>query len=328
MMSAPPVKESLLAMTSTAQVRACRWRAEPVTSHRGWLVTGSVIAGVLLAVVWSNRFVDGTIGETVADSLLGRDARTGPGAGVGAIAVFAFVAGLAGSVAACSVAALSALGPLARGTARNQGSVLFATRALGWLALGACTVASLYGAVGVLLADRLPQLSTSTTSGGMPVRLIQSTVVFTVIGLVLVWLGLAEFGVLPHPLSRFGEHFPQAMLVTMGALIGAFLVGRPYGLFFAMFRKAAEIGNPLLGALAFGLESLGNVVLVALLFLAAQLVTARRRRGRAAYRARAVAFGAVALLLAGTFTAVYWGIRIPSHFGLLGLPFPTMPWNA
>jgi hypothetical protein len=37
----------------------------------------------------------------------------------------------------------------------------------------------------VLLGDRLPQLSTATADG-VPVRIIQSSVVFGIIGLVLI----------------------------------------------------------------------------------------------------------------------------------------------
>jgi hypothetical protein len=34
---------------------------------------------------------------------------------------------------------------------------------------------------------------------------------------------------------------------------------------------------------------------------------------------------AVALLIGGTFTFVYWGIRAPANFGFGW--FPTMPWH-
>ena len=54
----------------------------------------------------------------------------------------------------------------------------------------------------------------------------------------------------------------------MGALIGGFLIGRPFALFRQMFRDAAERGNPLYGAAAFSLQSLGNILILALLFLA------------------------------------------------------------
>jgi len=54
----------------------------------------------------------------------------------------------------------------------------------------------------------------------------------------------------------------------MGALIGGFLIGRPYPLFHKMFEYAASTHNPFYGALSFILVALGNIVVMALLFLA------------------------------------------------------------
>ncbi|MEX2619640.1 MAG: hypothetical protein WD250_05420 [Egibacteraceae bacterium] len=66
--------------------------------------------------------------------------------------------------------------------------LLTALRPLGWPAVGMLAVSAVYGAFGVLVGERLPQLSTATTAAGMPVRLVQSTVVFGIIGLAFVYL--------------------------------------------------------------------------------------------------------------------------------------------
>ncbi|MEV6816595.1 hypothetical protein AB0M52_31425, partial [Micromonospora sp. NPDC051296] len=47
-------------------VRPVRW---------GWVVLTAVAAGVLLSVLWSYEFVDHTIGDSMANAILGRDAK-------------------------------------------------------------------------------------------------------------------------------------------------------------------------------------------------------------------------------------------------------------
>lgn len=48
---------------------------------------------------------------------------------------------------------------------------------------------------------------------------------------VLVWLGLAALGVIRDPFAQR----PAARVVTLGALVGGFLIGRPYPLFNKLF---------------------------------------------------------------------------------------------
>ena len=293
------------------------------------LVVAGILGGALLAVVWSFELVDSVIGESVADTLLGEDAKTAAFTGIGFASLFAFVAGLAGTFTACNIAAFSAFAPLSAGSGASRGSLLRSTLVpFGWLALGACSVSAVYGAAGVLLGDRLPQLSTDTLDSGMPVRLLQSSVVFTLIGVALLWLGLAAIGVLPDPLARLEARHPRARVLAMGVLIGLFLVGRPYGLFFRMFTYAADEGNPAFGAFAFVLQSLGNVTLMAVLLVAVQLLS-RGRFGAwlTASPRRIAAVTAVSLLVAGSFTVLYWGVRVPDMFGAYGGWWPVMPWN-
>ena len=75
------------------------------------------------------------------------------------------------------------------------------------------SVAAVYGFVGVLLGDRLPQLSRATAAG-LPLRLIQAMVVFGLIGLAFVYLGLGALGVIRDPFA----HRPVARVVVLGAL--------------------------------------------------------------------------------------------------------------
>ena len=155
-----------------------------------WLLLGSVAFGLGLAIVWSPSFVDQTLGENGATTILGYNVTTTPITGVLMAIGFAFVSGLTGTFTACNVAGLSAIAPLSAG---GRTSLLSALRSLGWLALGTSVVAGLYGAIGALVGPNIPQLSQALV-GRFPIRLIQSMVVFGILGLVLVPMGLAALG--------------------------------------------------------------------------------------------------------------------------------------
>lgn len=287
------------------------------------VVTFSVLAGVLLAVLWSYHFVDSVIGDNVANTLLGHDAKGTAIAGTGAGLIFAFVSGLAGTFTACNIAMVASVGPMSQAgqSGRRRGAIGALLRPVGWLTLGMVAVSATYGFVGVLLGDRLPQLSTATVDG-MPVRIIQSSVVFGVIGLALIYLGLATLGLLP---DLFAGR-PVARVVTLGALIGGFLIGRPYPLFNKLFHWAADTGNPLYGAGAFVLQSLGNVLIVTVLF-ALVILASRGRvlRWLSESPARTAVITASLTIALGVFTVVYWDVRVPAIFGVGW--FPTMPYN-
>ncbi|GAA0458437.1 hypothetical protein Aca07nite_64790 [Actinoplanes capillaceus] len=293
-------------------------------SRPGRIAAFSALAGTLLAIVWSYEFVDHVIGDTVANGLLGHDAKATAIGGTVAGLLFAFVSGLAGTFTACNIAMAASIGPMSQASAtdRTRGALRHLLRPVGWLTLGMVIVAGVYGFIGVLVGDRMPQLS-SATSGGMPVRLWQSAVVFGAVGLVFVYLGLAALNILPDPFARR----PVARVVVLGALVGAFLIGRPYPLFNKLFHWAVDSGNPLYGAGAFILQSLGNIVVVTALFALIVVLS----RGRfidwfASNPARTMAITGALLVALGTFTVVYWDVRLPAMFGHGW--FPTMPWNA
>jgi hypothetical protein len=179
-----------------------------------------------------------------------------------------------------------------------------------------------YGAGAVVIGRSLPQLSTATTDAGMPVRLIQASVTFGLIGLAFGYLGLLALGCLRDPFARH----PRARLVVLGALIGGFLVGRPYPLFHKLLGYAVDQRNPLYGAVTFVLQSIGNILVMGVLALLLA-VAMRGRFGRWMMRPGDASLGVgFALLLLGTFLVVYWDIRLPAFFGYGW--FPSMPWNT
>ena len=291
----------------------------PYPRHRGRLVAVAVAAGFLLTVVWSASFVDQVIGENVADTLLGHDARTTPITGALAGIVFAFVSGLAGTLTACNVAVFGAMGPLLGGNSRPR--MREALAPLKWIIAGMVGVSAVYGAVVALVGTRMPQFSTARTTGGLSARNIQSMIAFGVVGVVFILLGLIALGLLRNPV----RHRPQMPLLVVGASIGGFLIGRPYPLFRVMFHDAAESHNVLYGMAAFVLQSLGNVLVVVLLSaLLVRFAGARLRRWFAAKPERAASVTGVCLLVAGTFTLLYWDIRVLSRVGLIW--YPMIGW--
>lgn len=296
-------------------------RSGPV--HPGRIVVGSVVAGLLLAILWSFDLVDHVIGDNVANTLLGRDAKTTAIGGTVAGLAFAFVSGLAGTFTACNIAMAASIGPMSQASAGSsaRSGLRSMLRPVGWLALGMVVVSGVYGFIGVLVGDRMPQLSTAT-SGGIPVRLWQSMVVFGVVGLAFVYLGVAAVGLLPDPFARH----PVARVVTLGALVGAFLIGRPFALFNKLFHWTVDSGNPLYGAGAFILQSLGNIVVVSTVFCLIVLITRGRFIGwLSSNPARTVAVTGALLIALGVFTFVYWDVRLPASFGHGW--FPTLPYN-
>ncbi|WP_243710564.1 hypothetical protein [Micromonospora sp. KC213] len=295
--------------------------------RRGLIVALSVLAGFLLTVVWSAEFVDRTIGDNVANTLLGHDAKQTPIQGIAAGVLFAFVSGVAGTFTACNIAAFGALAPLSGSTGGRWRRFTAPLRPLGWLSVGMIAVSAAYGALVGLVGTSMPQFSTApNTPGGLSPRSVQSMVVFGVIGLIMIYLGLASLGVVPDPFARIARRYPNAPMVFMGALIAGFLIGRPFALFRQMFRDAAESGNPLYGAAAFTLQSVGNIVIMAVLFLLlAWLAGSRLHRWFAARPSRLATLTAVAFIVAGAFTFLYWDVRLLARREIIPW-YPTAPW--
>ena len=295
-------------------------------SRRNRALLIGFLAGLAMAVLWSYEFVDTTIGQNIARAGLGHDAETTPISGLLSGAMFAFVTGVAGSFTACNIAVFGVVGPMVEQQQSRRQTLRSMLRPLGWLVAGMLPVSALYGAIGAWWGTSIPQLSTDMV-GAMPVRLVQSSVVFGLIGLALLYLGLAELRLAPDPLAKLEQRYPNARLVVLGALIGGFLIGRPFPLFHKMFVYAAENNNPVYGASIFVLQSLGNMLIMGILF--ALLTTIGRGwlvRWMTAKPGRIATVTATTFLAVGVFTVVYWTLRVPAIFGYGW--FPTMPYNG
>jgi hypothetical protein len=302
-----------------------------VTGHfprrRGLIILVSSLAGFLLTVVWSAQFVDSAIGDTVANGLLGYDAKQEPITGVLAGIAFAFVSGLAGTFTACNIAAFGAIAPMLSASGTRWSRLAHTLKPLAWMAVGMLVVSASYGVLVGLVGTGMPQFSTAPTGPGLSGRSIQSLVVFGVIGLTMLYIGLSALGAVPDPFARIARRFPNAPMIIMGALIGAFLIGRPFALFRRMFRDAAESGNPFYGAAAFSLQSLGNILIMAVLFLILAYSTGGRlQRWLTAKPSRMTAITASALIVAGVFTFLYWDVRLLNSRGIIPW-YPIIKWG-
>lgn len=295
--------------------------AHPI--KRGPLIVLSLLGGLAIAVVWSARLVDDDIGVNSANGILGHNSLTTGITGSAAGILFAFTAGLAGTFTACNVAAFSAIAPLMEDARSATARLRLALHPLAWLAVGLIVVTGIYGGIGATLGKSIPQLSTAKIGNHVPERVLQSIIVFSVIGLIFIYLGLAAANVVPDPLRRMTQRFSYTPQLVMGALIGGFLIGRPYPLFFKMFQYAASTHNGFYGALTFILVALGNVLLMSVLFLA--LSMSRFQSWLRANPSRIAKFTSSALLIGGAFTFFYWGVRAPAGFGYGW--FPHMPWH-
>ncbi|WP_454197199.1 hypothetical protein [Nocardia sp. Marseille-Q1738] len=294
--------------------------------RRGLVLLLGVLGGFLLTVVWSAPFVDRAIGGTVADGLLGHDAEETALTGIGAGVVFAFVSGLAGTFTACNIAVFGAVAPLAGSAGGWWNRVRAVLRPLLWMAVGMVVVSAAYGVVVGIFGTDMPQFDTAPSQPGqMPPRLVQSMVVFGVIGVIMIYLGLAVLGLVRDPFARIAARFPNAPLIFFGGLIGAFLIGRPFPLFRKLFRDVAEEGNPLYAAGAFVLQSIGNILILAVLLILTVLVGGRLQRWFQADPRRVSVLSAGALLVVGVFTFLYWDVRLLAMRDIIPW-YPVAPW--
>jgi hypothetical protein len=295
-------------------------------ARRGLVVGLSVLGGAVLSMIWSAHFVDKVIGGTVAGAILGQDAETYAITGTAGGMVFAFVTGVAGTFTACNVAVFGALAPMFGEGRSAYGRLVAALRPLGWLVVGMVAVSACYGVVAALAGEVMPQASTAPSGQGLSPRSIQSMAAFGLVGLVMIYLGLAALGVVRDPLRRVSTRFPYARVLVLGALVGGFLVGRPYPLFRQLFRDTAASHDPLYGALAFALQSAGNILLVAVLFLILAVVAGGgMHRWLTAKPGRAAVVAGAGLLVAGVFTLLYWDVRLLARRGLIW--YPMAPWS-
>lgn len=291
----------------------------------------SMLAGLILAIIWSPDLVDDVIGDGITNATFNTtDASEMSITGSILGAAFAFVTGVAGTFTACNVAVFGALAPMSAPEQTMGSKLKELLKPIGWLFVGAIAVAGIYGILGVYIDTWVPQLSDSRIGDpeeGLRYRSIQSAVVFGLVGIALIWRGLAALKLVKWPLQPLFDRRPRAEMVFMGGLIGAFVIGRPFGLFRHMYEYAGSTNNPFIGFTTFALQAIGNILLVALVFVAIMLISRGRfQQWLTAKPGRLAKFTAVSLIVGGAFFVAYWDLKLPYRAGL-DWAWIVVPWN-
>jgi sulfite exporter TauE/SafE len=272
----------------------------------------AVTAGVVIAGFWNFRLVDEFGSQVVAANtigdyrgLAGQVAALGAGFGF----VFAAVAGLAATFTACNCVAFAMIPGLACAPDPRAGRSA-ALRSLTAMLLAVVAVSAVYGSfVGWLGPAGAAAINLRE------VRFAQAGVVFSVLGLaMLVWAAI-DLGLLRRavertsPATRAFFAQPTTKAALMGAMIGAFAIGRPYPVFREFLLYAAQMQQPLYGAAVMAVQGLGQVAVMIAVFAIILVLGQERIRTwvtRAPHQPALVS--AIALAAGGAYFLFYWGI--------------------
>ncbi len=278
-----------------------------------------IVAGLLLAITWIPAIADDTIGVNIASGILGTNAASASITSAWFSFAFAIAAGLGNTFTACNCVVFSCIAPLSGQKSRTN---LGVWGMLLWMALGVIVITAGYSIVSLLLGTQLPMLSQATLSGTrIPVRLLQSLIVFTVLGIVLLYWGLVTLQFAPNPFRKLAATRAWALPLFLGLIVGGFTIGRPYPLFQTLFHYAVNSGNVLLSAALLALQGLANIAIMALLFLLLTLGTRGRfERWMREHPNGIKVLTAISVIGGGVFLIAYWGIRLPAGFGIGWFP--------
>jgi hypothetical protein len=288
----------------------------------GIIVLVAVSIGLLLAIFWIPAIADDTVGETIANTILGSTASSVPISNAIFSIAFAIAAGIGTTFTACNCVVFSCIAPLSKEKGQMR---LGVGRLLLWMCLGVMSITAVYGITGAVLGSQVPSLSRAVIHlpGGesYPVRLLQSTTVFVILGIILWFWGLTALQIVANPFKGVVRQRPWIVPLFLGIIVGCFSVGRPYPLFHKLFQYSAGTGNPLLSAILIALQGLGNIALMSLLFVLLTRGTGGRfERWLQGNPFRAKAITAISMIGGGTFLIAYWGLRVPAAFGIGWFP--------
>jgi len=283
------------------------------------LLVGAVV-GLLLAILWIPAIADDTIGVNIASGILGTNAASATITSAWFSFAFAIAAGLGNTFTACNCVVFSCIAPLSGQKSRTN---LGVWRLLLWMAIGVIAATVVYSIVSTILDAHIPMLSKGVLPIGQdfPVRLLQSVVVFVILGVVLLYWGLVTLQFAPNPFRKLVEARAWTMPLFLGLIVGCFSIGRPYPLFQTLFQYAVSTGNVFLSAALLALQGLCNIAVMALLFVLLTLGTRGRfERWMQANPSRIKMITAFSVIGGGIFLIAYWGIRLPAAFGIGWFP--------
>jgi sulfite exporter TauE/SafE len=280
--------------------------------RRLWYLLLAVAAGVVVAGFWNFRVVDGFGADIVAANTIGDyRGKAGDFATLGGAFGFAFalVAGLAATFTACNCVAFAMIPGLVCAPDAKAGRTT-ALRSLGIMVAWVAVVSAVYGAfVGWLGPEGVAAIN------ARQVRFAQAGIVFSVLGIAMLVWGAIELRLLDRwtsratPATRAFFAQPTTKAAIMGALIGAFAIGRPYPVFREFLLYAAQVQSPAYGAAVMVLQGIGQIlVMVAAFLVIVGVFSGGLRRWILARPAQPALVSAVALVAGGAYFLFYWGI--------------------
>lgn len=286
------------------------------------LALSTILVGVMVAGFWNYHLVDGFGQEVVAGGTIGDTAQLAQsydahGASFGF--VFAAIAGLAATFTACNCVVFAMMPGLIC-SADQSGSAIRPLRALGAFVGGVLVVCAAYGLfVGTLGAEG----AEAYNQRGM--RLAQAQTVFTTVGIIMLGWGLIELGVADALLGWIPSSTRAALGTAttkagaIGALVGLFAVGRPFLVFREFLTYAASAESPLYGAGVMMVQGLGQIAVMAILFVAMVWLGGRRLARWSAEKPHQPALlSGLALVGGGAFFVFYWGLAFAFDVGRWG----------
>jgi hypothetical protein len=313
--ASPGAAAASLPATTPAQAYSLRFRLV--------LVGVALLVGTLVAGFWNAGLVDGFGRTVVAGDTIGnpdRLAGTFGAHGFGFGFLFAAIAGMAATFTACNCVVFAMIPGLACTTDRTPARTR-ALRALAAFSAGVLLVGAVYGAfIGLPGPDGIAALN------GRAVSLAQARTVFTTIGGVLILRAALSLGLLnpfvvrlsPDTRAFFGQAAVKSL--ALGVLAGSFAVGRPFPVFRDLLTYAAAAHSPLYGAGVLMLQGLGQIAVMALLFVAVVYGLGDRLANwvqRKPYQGTVIS--AMALAAGGMYLVFYWGIALGFNLGGWGV---------
>jgi len=194
-----------------------------------------------------------------------------------------------------------------------------------WYSIGLILVGALVGGAIGLLGGQIVSLLKGFSESAMQTAVI----VFSLVGFIVLYFGLAEFGFIRQRglLSSLFHKAQQSSLsvngykksFTVGATMGGALgVGCPFPTYHAVLLWIAIIGNPFYGALLGGVLALGRILPMAAFGLLASIKISPQRMVVfiSSKRETVHLINGVGLVMLGAFSITFWILFIgPKAFG-------------
>jgi cytochrome c biogenesis protein CcdA len=282
----------------------------------------AIIIAILIAGFWNYHLVDGfgkdvVAANTIGDPSLLADDFKSKGSGFGFI--FAAIAGLAATFTACNCVVFAMIPGLACSMDEKSGRNS-AWKSLGIFVSGVMAITGFYGIfVGFLGTEGIEALNERA------IRLAQAQAIFTLLGILMLIWGLFEMRLLDKIKNRFSE-VTRAFLsqtttkaLLLGLLVGFFAIGRPFPVFREFLIYAASANSPLYGAAVMMIQGLGQIAVMALLFLLIIWLAGDKMSSLAQSKPQKFRIASsVALIAGGTYFIYYWGLAFLFDIGQWG----------